>query len=56
MLSRHFLRAKALQTIYAGVTAKSTSEDELLKMFDYNVSRLNDLGLLQLSTLPQLTL
>ena len=55
MLSRHFLRAKALQTIYAGVTAKSTSEDELLKMFDYNVSRLNDLGLLQLSTLPQLT-
>ena len=55
MLSRHFLRAKALQTIYAGVTAKSTSEDELLKMFDYNVGRLNDLGLLQLSTLPQLT-
>lgn len=55
MLSRHFLRAKALQTIYAGVTAKSTSEDELLKMFDYNVGRLNDLGLLQLSTLSQLT-
>ncbi|MBR6330709.1 MAG: transcription antitermination factor NusB [Bacteroidales bacterium] len=55
MLSRHFLRAKALQTIYAGVTAKSTSEDEMLKMFDYNVGRLNDLGLLQLSTLPQLT-
>ena len=55
MLSRHFLRAKALQTIYAGVTAQTTSEEELLKMFDYNVSRLNDLGLLQLSCLPQLT-
>ena len=27
----------------------------MLKMFDYNVGRLNDLGLLQLSTLPQLT-
>ncbi len=55
MLSRHFLRAKALQTIYAGVTADNTSEEELLKMFDYNVDRLNDLGVLQMSTLMQLT-
>ncbi len=55
MLSRHFLRAKALQTIYAGVTGESKNADELLKMFDYNVGRLNSLGLLQMSTLPQLT-
>ncbi|MBO4307244.1 MAG: transcription antitermination factor NusB [Bacteroidales bacterium] len=55
MLSRHFLRAKALQTIYAGVSSKSVNEDEIVKMFDYNVQRLNDLGILQLSTLPQLT-
>ena len=51
MLSRHFLRAKALQTIYAGVTTQTASEEELLNMFDYNVSRLNDLGMLQMSTL-----
>ena len=49
------MRAKALQTIYAGVSSESTSEEELLKMFDYNVSRLNDLGLVQMSTLAQLT-
>lgn len=55
MLSRHFLRAKALQTIYAGVTAHTVSDNELLEMFDYNVSRLNDLGMIQLSTLSQLT-
>lgn len=55
MLSRHFLRAKALQTIYAGVSSQVASSDELIKMFDYNVGRLNDLGILQLSTLPQLT-
>jgi N utilization substance protein B len=54
MLSRHFLRAKALQTIYAGVTTQTASEEELLNMFDYNVSRLNDLGMLQMSTLGQL--
>lgn len=55
MLSRHFLRAKALQTIYAGVTGEAKNDDELLKMFDFNVGRLNDLGLMQMSTLGQLT-
>ena len=54
MLSRHFLRAKALQAIYAGVTSKTTDVEEVVKMFEYNVQRLNNLGLLQLSTLPQL--
>lgn len=54
MLSRHFLRAKALQTIYAGMSNETTSAEDLLKMFDYNIARLNDLGLLQLSTLEQM--
>ena len=56
MLSRHFLRAKALQTIYAGVSNPPLSAEDLQKdTFDYNVLKLNDLGLLQLSTLGQLT-
>ena len=54
MLSRHFLRAKALQTVYAGISNQTTSVDEIVKTFDYNVLRLNDLGVVQLSTLGQL--
>ncbi|MBP5548643.1 MAG: transcription antitermination factor NusB [Bacteroidales bacterium] len=54
MLSRHFLRAKALQAIYAGITNNSTVDDVLVS-FDNNVSFLNDLGVFQLSTLGQLT-
>ena len=54
MLSRHFLRAKALQTVYAGISNQTTSVDEIVKSFDYNVLRLNDLGVVQLSTLGQL--
>ncbi|MBQ7062937.1 MAG: transcription antitermination factor NusB [Bacteroidales bacterium] len=54
MLSRHFLRAKALQTLYAGVTNQTTSADEIGASFDYNVGRLNNLGFIQLSTLMQL--
>ncbi len=54
MLSRHFLRAKALQAIYAGVSDNKTTEQDILKTYDYNVSRLNDLGLTQMSTLDYL--
>lgn len=54
MLSRHFLRAKVLQTIYAGVSARTADTNDLVKMFDYNISRLNDLGVMLLSTLPQI--
>lgn len=54
MLSRHFLRAKALQAIYAGITDNMNTEQEVLKTYDYNVSRLNDLGLTQMSTLEYL--
>ncbi len=54
MLSRHFLRAKALQTLYAGITSKASDISDIQKLFDYNVSRLNDLGVIQLSSLTQL--
>ncbi len=55
MLSRHFLRCKSLQALYAGVTSEAATVDEVLKIFDYNVVKLNELGVLQMSTLPHLT-
>lgn len=55
MLSRHFLRAKALQALYAGVTSETSDVKEVLKTFEHNVTRLNELGIMQLSTLGQLT-
>lgn len=51
MLSRHFLRAKALQSLYAGTVDRKATEQDILRIFDYNVGRLNDLGLTQMSTL-----
>ena len=51
MLSRHFLRAKALQSIYAGISAKISDPEEVVKLYDYNVTRLDDLGIIQLSAL-----
>lgn len=54
MLSRHFLRAKALQTIYAAISDKEVCEQDILKTYDHNVSRLNDLGITQMSTIEYL--
>lgn len=54
MLSRHFLRAKALQAVYAGVTSQTEKAEEVAATFDFNVGRLNNLGILQLSALTQL--
>ena len=54
MLSRHFLRAKALQTLYAATVNSINTREEVENNFDINVSRLNSLGLFQLSTLSQL--
>ena len=51
MLSRHFLRAKALQVIYAAISDDKATEQDIINSYDYNVSHLNDLGLTQLSTL-----
>lgn len=53
MLSRHFLRAKALQTVYAYRSSNETSPMTALKHFDKNISRLNELGCLQLASLRE---
>lgn len=50
MLSRHFLRAKVLQSVYAANANKlelAVAENN----FKHNIFRLNDLGILQLSAL-----
>ncbi len=52
MLSRHFLRSKVLQTIYAG---RFEGDDliTLQRQFEYHVGRLSELGFLQLALLPK---
>lgn len=51
MLSRHYLRTKVLQSLYA--SEYSTLKDVITaeKNFSHNINRLNDLGLLQISAL-----
>ena len=53
MLSRHFLRAKALQAIYSYKTSGITDPVSAGKSFDYNIGRLNELGALQLAALRE---
>lgn len=53
MLSRHFLRSKVLQAIYAAEANPSESVF-VLKRFDSQIDHLNMLGIWQLSILPQL--
>ena len=53
MLSRHFLRAKALQAIYSYKTSGVTDPVSAGKSFDYNIGRLNELGALQLAALRE---
>ena len=53
MLSRHFLRSKVLQAIYAG-RYEEKSVDEVAKRFDYHIAKLNELGILQVALLPTL--
>lgn len=50
MLSRHFLRSKVLQSIYA---AKADNVDVVVadKNFMHNINRLNELGTIQISSL-----
>lgn len=51
MLSRHFLRSKVLQELYAcQIEERDTAT--ALKRFDYHISRLNELGVLQVALLP----
>ena len=52
MLSRHFLRSKVLQAVYAG----HYEEDDAItvsKAFEYHVAKLNELGVLQVALLPR---
>ena len=52
MLSRHFLRCKVLQAVYAG----RCEEDDIVsvsKTFEYNIAKLNELGVLQVALLPR---
>ncbi len=51
MLSRHFLRSKVLQAIYASRYEEKTA-DEVAKRFEYHIAKLNELGVLQVSLLP----
>jgi N utilization substance protein B len=52
MLSRHFLRSKVLQAIYAG---RYEGDDTImvLKAFEYHIAKLNELGVLQVALLPK---
>ena len=52
MLSRHFLRSKVLQAVYAG----RYEEDDAItvsKAFEYHIAKLNELGVLQVALLPR---
>ena len=51
MLSRHFLRSKVLQAIYASWIDEKDSR-EVLANFEYHINRLNELGVLQVALMP----
>jgi N utilization substance protein B len=52
MLSRHFLRSKVLQTVYAG-RCDERDAITVAKSFEYNIGKLNELGVLQVALLPR---
>lgn len=43
-----------MQAIYAGMTSETTSADDVAGLFDSGIEHLKELGIMQLSTLPQL--
>ena len=53
MLSRHFLRSKVLQEVYA---CRMEDKDAITaaKEFEYHIGRLNELGILQVALLPRI--
>lgn len=53
MLSRHFLRCKVLQELYASQMEEKGSASAL-KDFEYHVGRLNELGIIQLALMPKM--
>ena len=54
MLSRHFLRAKVLQNVYAFVSCDQAEPEAHMRHFAQSIDQLNELGLYQLSLLPEL--
>lgn len=54
MLSRHFLRSKVLQLLYASEFAEIRDVVTAEKNFTHNINRLNDLGVIQMSTLTHM--
>lgn len=54
MLSRHFLRSKVLQSLYACEYGSASDVLTAEKNYSHNINRLNDLGLLQISSLIHL--
>lgn len=54
MLSRHFLRAKVLQSVYASEFGIGKDVITAEKNFKHIIERMNDLGILQVSTLLHL--
>ena len=54
MLSRHFLRSKVLQVIYACQLSDQCDPITASKEFEYHVNRLNELGILQVALMPKM--
>ncbi len=53
MLSRHYLRAKALQTIYGWYVSQGQDPHAAVNAFEHRINRLNVLAIYQLSLLPE---
>lgn len=53
MLSRHFLRSKVLQALYACEIDHSDS-DLMLRRFDHHIDKLNELGILQVGLMVRI--
>lgn len=53
MLSRHFLRCKVLQELYA-CQMEDRDHVTALKDFEYHIGRLNELGVIQVALMPRM--
>lgn len=53
MLSRHFLRSKVLQELYS-CQIETKDRTTALHNLDYHISRLNELGIIQLALMPRM--
>ena len=53
MLSRHFLRCKVLQALYA-CQLEGNTPDSTMAEFEYHIGRLNELGIIQLALMTRM--